>query len=78
MGMYNLIEDNVSRFYDIARDTIGECEHIDEFKNKMQRHEELLSGSSHDDETFDGALAAIEDLYAEIWWSVTMDNEELR
>ena len=59
MGMYNLIEDNVNRFYDIAQNTIGECEHIDEFKNKMQRHEELLSGSSEGED--------IEDLYAVMW-----------
>ena len=37
MGMYSLIEDNVNKFYDIAQNTIGECEHIDEFKNKMQK-----------------------------------------
>jgi len=64
MGMYNLIELNVNRFYEIAQNTIGECEHIDEFKNKMQQHEELLSGSSDSEH--------IEDLYAEIWnefWS---------
>lgn len=64
MGMYNLIEDNVNRFYEIAQNTIGECEHIDEFKNRMQRHEELLSGSSESEQ--------IEDLYDEIWnefWS---------
>jgi hypothetical protein len=64
MGMYNLIEDNVNRFYEIAQNTIGECEHIDEFKNRMQQHEELLSGSSESEQ--------IEDLYAEIWnefWS---------
>ena len=64
MGMYNLIEDNVNRFYEIAQNTIGECEHIDEFKNRMQQHEELLSGSSEREQ--------IEDLYAEIWnefWS---------
>ena len=69
MGMYNLIEDNVNRFYDIAQNTIGECEHIDEFKNKMQRHEELLSGSSEGED--------VEDLYAEMWeefWSEYATN----
>tara|TARA_B100000902_G_scaffold4836_1_gene6179 strand:+ start:857 stop:1060 length:204 start_codon:yes stop_codon:yes gene_type:complete len=64
MGMYSLIEDNVNNFYDIAEKTVGECEHIDEFKSAMQKHEGLLSGSSDSEH--------IEDLYAEMWdefWS---------
>jgi hypothetical protein len=64
MGMYSLIEDNVNNFYDIAEKTVGECEHVDEFKSKMQKHEGLLSGSSDSEH--------VEDLYSEMWdefWS---------
>ena len=64
MGMYSLIEDNCNEFYDIAEKTVSECEHIDEFKSKMQGHENLLQGSSDEEH--------IDDLYGELWdefWS---------
>ena len=64
MGMYSLIEDNVKYFYDIAEKTVSECEHVHEFKSKMQKHEGLLSGSSDSEH--------VEDLYSEMWdefWS---------
>ena len=64
MGMYSLIEDNVNNFYDIAEKTVKDCEHIDEFKSKMQKHEGLLQGSSDEEHA--------EDLYSEMWnefWS---------
>ena len=57
--MYSLIEDNCNEFYDIAEKTVSECEHIDEFKSKMQKHEGLLMGSSDEEH--------IEDLYGEMW-----------
>ena len=64
MGMYSLIEDNCNEFYDIAEKTVGECEHVDEFKSKMQGYENLLCGSSDEEH--------IDDLYSELWdefWS---------
>jgi hypothetical protein len=36
MGMYNLIEDNVNKFYDVAMEKIGECESFAEFVDKMK------------------------------------------
>lgn len=63
MGMYNLIEDNVNKFYDIAESTIGECEHVSEFTAKMAEHTNLLSGSS-DSEHFEDALA---EMWNEYW-----------
>ena len=49
MGMYSLIEDNVNEFWDIAEKTIGECETLQEFTDKMVKHGDLLSGSSESD-----------------------------
>ena len=49
MGMYSLVEDNVNEFWDIAEKTIGECETLQEFTDKMVKHGDLLSGSSESD-----------------------------
>ncbi len=46
MGMYNLIEDNVNKFWDLANDKAGECESLDEFVEVMTPHVDLLQGSS--------------------------------
>jgi hypothetical protein len=59
MGMYSLIEDNVNEFWDIAEKTIGECETLQEFTDKMVKHGDLLSGSSESD--------YIEDSLYEAW-----------
>ena len=57
--MYSLIEDNVNEFWDIAEKTIGECETLQEFTDKMVKHGDLLSGSSESD--------YIEDSLYEAW-----------
>ena len=49
MGMYSLIEDNVNEFWDIAEKTIGECETLQEFTDKMVKHGDLRAGSSESD-----------------------------
>jgi len=49
MGMYNLIADNVDKFYTLAENKIGECECFSEFANSMQTHLQLLAGSSDSD-----------------------------
>ena len=54
MGMYNLIEDNVNKFYDVAMEKIGECESFAEFVDKMKEHKNLLIGSSDEDHFEDG------------------------
>jgi hypothetical protein len=63
MGMYNLIEDNVNKFYDIAFDKISECENVYELADVMQEHEGLLQGSSEAD--------CKDDLYSEMWYEYT-------
>ena len=45
MGMSSMIFDNVDKFWDIADKTIGECETLQEFTDKMLKHGDLLSGS---------------------------------
>jgi len=45
MGMSNWILDNEEQFWNIAEDTVGECEVFEEFVEKMQKHENLLMGS---------------------------------
>ena len=42
MSMYNLIEDNVNKFWDLANDKAGECESYDEFVEQMTPHADLL------------------------------------
>ena len=59
MGMYSLIEDNVNEFWDIAENTIGECESLQEFTDKMLKHGDLLAGS--------GESQYIEDSLYEAW-----------
>ena len=56
--MYSLIEDNVNEFWDIAEKTIGECETLQEFTDKMVKHGDLLSGSSESDYVEDGLYDA--------------------
>lgn len=63
MGMYNLIEDNVNKFYDIAFEEISECENVYELAENMQEHEHLLQGSSEAD--------CVDDLYSEMWYEYT-------
>ena len=63
MRMYNLIEDNVNKFYDIAFEVISECENIHELMENMQEHEHLLQGSSEAD--------CKDDLYSEMWYEYT-------
>lgn len=58
MGMYSLIEDNVEKFWDIADKTVGECETLQEFTDKMLKHSDLLSGSSESDYVEDGLYDA--------------------
>ena len=47
--MSGLIFDNVDKFWDIADETISECETLQEFTDKMVKHGDLLSGSSESD-----------------------------
>lgn len=64
MGMYSLIEDNVEKFYSIAEESVGECEHLNQFIAKMKPHTNLLQGSGDEDH--------FEDLCYEMWnekWS---------
>ena len=59
MGMSGWIFDNVDKFWDIAGDTIGECETLQEFTDKMLKHGDLLAGS--------GEANDIEDSLYEAW-----------
>ena len=59
MGMSGLIFDNVDKFWDIADKTIGECESLPEFTDKMLKHGDLLAGS--------GESQYIEDSLYEAW-----------
>jgi hypothetical protein len=59
MGMSSMIFDNVDKFWDIAENTIGECESFQEFANKMLKHGDLLAGS--------GEANDIEDALYEAW-----------
>ena len=43
--MSSYIFDNVDKFWDIAEKTIGECETLQEFTDKMLKHGDLLAGS---------------------------------
>lgn len=59
MGMSNMIFDNVDKFWDIAAKTVDECENLHEFRNKMLKHNDLLSGSEEID--------SIEEELYEVW-----------
>ncbi|SVB69270.1 uncharacterized protein METZ01_LOCUS222124 [marine metagenome] len=59
MGMSSYILDNVDKFWDIAENTIGECESLQEFTDKMLKHGDLLAGS--------GESQYIEDSLYEAW-----------
>ena len=54
MGMSSMIFDNVDKFWDIADKTIGECETLQEFTDKMLKHGDLLSGSDEFETVEDG------------------------
>ena len=58
MGMSSFIFDNVEKFWDIADKTVGECETLQEFTDKMLKHSDLLSGSSESDYVEDGLYDA--------------------
>ena len=54
MGMSNMIFDNVDKFWDIAEKTVGECESLNEFIDKMLKHGDLLSGSDESETVEEG------------------------
>jgi len=56
MGMSSLILDCEEKFWDIAEQKIGECEHFAEFVNSMAEHRHLLNGTG-DEDHFEDALA---------------------
>lgn len=58
MGMSSMIFDNVDKFWDIADKTIGECDTLAEFTNKMLEHGDLLSGSSESENIEDSLYEA--------------------
>jgi len=65
----NWLMDMEEQFYDIADKAIGGCEHIDEFKATMQKHNGLMTGLYSDDE--------IDDVLCEMWhekWSKYATN----
>jgi len=68
MGMYNLIEDNVNKFWDIANDKAGECESLDEFVEAMTPHVDLLQGSSEGE----CVEEAISEAWGEYWAKYNM------
>ena len=43
--MYALVEDNIEKYYTIAEEKVGECEHITELYDHMKEHKDLLNGS---------------------------------
>jgi len=49
MGMYNLIEERTNEFWETAQRTMGNCSDFSEFANTMQKHLQLLAGSSDSD-----------------------------
>ena len=70
MGMYSLIEDNVEKFWDISDKTVGECETLQEFTDKMLKHSDLLSGSSESDYVEDGLYDAWQEKQSRVRESV--------
>ena len=52
--MYALVEDNIEKYYTIAEEKVGECEH-------MKEHKDLLNGS---DENYEEGLDM---LWNEYW-----------
>ena len=64
MGMYNLIEDNVNKFYDVAMEKIGECESCNEFMFAMKPHEHMLLGSDELEYVQDGGYT---DMWEDFW-----------
>jgi hypothetical protein len=58
MGMSGLIFDNVDKFWDIADKTIGDCESLQEFTDKMLKHGDLLAGSGEANNIEDGLYEA--------------------
>ena len=49
-----MIFDNVDKFWDIAEKTVGECESLNEFTDKMLKHGDLLSGSDESETVEEG------------------------
>jgi hypothetical protein len=54
MGMSNMIFDNVDKFWDIAENTVSECKNLEEFIDKMLKHDDLLSGSDESETVEEG------------------------
>ncbi len=61
MGMSSYILDNVDKFWDIADKTIGECETLQEFTDKMVKHGDLLAGSGEANDIEDSLYYAWEE-----------------
>jgi hypothetical protein len=61
-----MIFDNVDKFWDIANETVDECENLQEFRNKMLKHGDLLAGSSEAND--------IEDSLYEVWRGSTHND----
>tara|TARA_B100000989_G_scaffold276703_1_gene237125 strand:- start:706 stop:909 length:204 start_codon:yes stop_codon:yes gene_type:complete len=59
--MYALVEDNIEKYYTIAEEKVGECEHITELYDHMKEHKDLLNGS---DENYEDGLG---ELWNEYW-----------
>ena len=56
-----LKDDNIEKYYTIAEEKVGECEHITELYDHMKEHKDLLNGS---DENYEEGLDM---LWNEYW-----------
>ena len=68
MGMSGWILDNEEKFWNIADETVGECEVFEQFYEAMKPQKDLLMGSPSDC----GSLQEFENMLADAWsekWS---------
>ena len=67
MGMSNWILGNEDKFWDIAEDTIGECEVFEQFFEAMKPQQDLLQGSPSACENLNDFENMLSEAWSEKW-----------
>jgi len=67
MGMSNWILGNEDKFWDIAEDTIGECEVFEQFFEAMKPQQDLLQGSPRACENLNDFENMLSEAWSEKW-----------
>jgi len=67
MGMSNWILGNEDKFWNIAEDTIGECEVFEQFFEAMKPQQDLLQGSPSACENLNDFENMLSEAWSEKW-----------